>query len=123
MYDVFFDTNFLVLLNDNYDIFELVKQKVPNCKFYISTGVIEELKELDYPLVLEIINSKINDKELNVLESDKYVDGWLVKKVKAMPMKLRPNFILCTNDLELKTKLKKTGIKLMALRSNSIDFV
>jgi len=125
---VFIDTNIFFLYHDGINVFEELRFLVPgNLKLTVSTGVLYELKSLnknETNLIFKIIKTYEEKGQLNVIESDNYVDRWLTNYINNLEEDQKKDFIVCTNDLELKQKLKNKKIRIISPKSSGhLDFV
>ncbi|MCD6227688.1 hypothetical protein J7J90_04300 [Candidatus Micrarchaeota archaeon] len=107
-----------------FDIFKKIKEVIPGQSIFItSTGVLQELKSInkrEIGLVLKIIDNMKKKGLLKIIDSSRYVDKWLVDYVGNMNDVDKTNFIVCTNDRELRRKLKHNGIRIISLKNESI---
>jgi len=124
MLNVFIDTNFFLLYLKGFDIFKKIKEVIPGQSIFItSTGVLQELKSInkrEIGLVLKIIDNMKKKGLLKIIDSSRYVDKWLVDYVDNMNDVDKANFIVCTNDRELRRKLKHNGIRIISLKNESV---
>lgn len=123
---VIIDTNFLLVpIKFHIDIFsEISKLLNRNYKILIMDGTLRELKNIkEGKLALEILNSQ-KEAEILVYEcKETHVDDCILKF--ALKEKENNNkVIVCTNDKELKRKLRENDIEIITLKNKSkIDFV
>lgn len=123
---VIIDTNFFLLPYQNkIDIFKLIELVIdkPHC-YITSSMVIVELEKLAEnkgklgaaaKLGLKIVSMR---KEIEIVESKTPVDTWIRKYAK------ENNAIVCTNDKQLKNKLKKDGILVITTKGKDwVGFV
>lgn len=112
---ILLDTNFLLTLV-RYKIFgfEEIKQKVP-CEFYTLSRILYELKGLgkgDKKVKKEvaIVEQVLKNNNVKVLDSTKEnVDEELIE--------LSKEYVIATNDKELRRKVKAVGGKTIFVRS------
>jgi rRNA-processing protein FCF1 len=121
---VVLDTNFLLLLyKAKLNAFVQLYDMVPGeFKIIVSQGIIRELKNSKSPhtkIAVEALNSQIVNGAVEINNDDSFVDDWIVSFCKA-----NENTVVCTNDAELRKRLKKVGAKIISLRTNShLDYV
>lgn len=124
MLEVILDTNFFLLPYSNgIDIIGEIKGLLSdNSTFIVSTQIIKELNNLNNPgvsLGLQVLNKLIDSGEIKVIESNVFVDDWIVKYVTP-----KTNVIVCTNDSNLRKRIKPKGGRIISLRTNRrLDFV
>lgn len=124
---VILDTNFLLIpFQFKIDIFRELEYVIEYSHTYvISSRTIKELKKLGKfigkdgmaaRLALKLVEA--NGKKIEVIESEGYVDDWIVDFAK------KNNAIVCTNDSKLRRRLREAEIKVIAMKSKSkVDFV
>ena len=61
----------------------------------------------------KLIDKKLKDSELKIIESSGEVDEFILK------FSVENGAVVCTNDKELKKKLKKSGVKIIQMRGKS----
>ncbi|MDE1850735.1 MAG: hypothetical protein KGH54_03005 [Candidatus Micrarchaeota archaeon] len=101
-------------LANKIDPFERLKESFPEYKIAVSQGVVRELAEMSGSRKKQKVQAKIGlaliKKHLvTVLKGEGYVDSWILANVKKW------DCIVCTNDVELKGKLKSIGAKAVSL--------
>ena len=62
-------------------------------------------------LALKLVEA--NKKIIETIESQEYVDNWIVDYAK------KNNAIVCTNDSELRRRLRELDIKIITMKSKS----
>lgn len=124
---VILDTNFLLIpFQFKIDIFRELEYVIEYSHSYVvSSKTIKELKKLSKligkngmaaRLALKLVEA--NDKKIEIIENNNYVDDWIVDFAK------KNNAIVCTNDSELRRRLREAEIKVIAMKSKSkVDFV
>lgn len=119
---VLFDTNFfLIPYYYKLDIFAAVASLLPNLrKIIVPSTVIDELKALSKKKSKEGLAARfalkvieVRDKEIEIVQTALPPDVWFVKFVE------REDGIVCTNDKELKKRIKKFGRNVILLRAKS----
>jgi len=108
------------------DIFAIIDKTVEGKHSYaVSSNTLKELEKIAKNqgrtgaaarLGLKIY--ELHKKEIEVVISKQAVDSWIVKYA------AEENAIVCTNDKQLKNKLKQKGIKVIATKGkNWLGFV
>ena len=122
MRELILDTNFLLIpFQFKVDIFtELDYILDEPIQMVISTQVIKELENIANKqgktgaagkFALKLVDSKKN--KIKIVESATFVDDWVLEYSK------EKNAIVATNDIKLKRRLKKFGIKIIGLRTKT----
>ncbi len=113
---VLLDTNFLLsTVRMKARAFDQIKDKI-NCDFFIIEGTMKELKELSKnEKIMKEVNvvkqiMKLNN--VSEIESKDAVDTELLRKSK--------DFIIATNDKELRKRIKRFGGRSICIRNNSL---
>ena len=120
MKKVVLDTNFLLVpYQFKVDVFRQIERllEAPH-EFVVPTGVVSELKKLSKGKGKEGAAARFALKLLDVYKVTKVrskgdVDGWIAEYAG------KENAIVATNDVELRNRLKKEGVKMIALRSRA----
>ncbi|MFH1520246.1 MAG: PIN domain-containing protein [Candidatus Micrarchaeota archaeon] len=124
---VVLDTNFLLIpFQFKIDIFKELEYLMEfSHNYVISSRTIYELEKLGKTigkngmaarLALKLLSA--NNKKIEVIENNTYVDDWIVDFAK------ENNAIVCTNDSKLRRRLRNASIKVIAMKSKSkVDFV
>ncbi|NYZ77300.1 nucleotide-binding protein [Candidatus Micrarchaeota archaeon] len=124
---VIIDTNFLLIpFKFRIDILTELERLIDvHRQFVITSKTVKELENLaenagkqgaGARLALKILDA--NKKGIEIVESNKPVDLWIEEYAE------KHGAIVCTNDIELKKKLKDNGIKVVSLRGKTkIDYV
>jgi len=125
---VFIDTNIFFLYHKGINVFEELRFLIPgNLKLTVSSGVLYELKSLnknETKLIFKIIKAYEEKGQLDIIESDNYVDEWLINYTNNLEEDQKKDFIVCTNDFELKQKLKNKKIRIISPKSSGhLEFV
>ncbi len=119
---IILDTNFLLIpFRFKLNIISEIDYLVDRSHYYVvSSQTIEELKHIGknrgkdgIAARLAIKMIKANSEIIQVIESNEYVDDWVVKYA------TENNAIACTNDAGLRGRLKKLKIKAITLKSKS----
>jgi len=122
MLKIVLDTNFLMIPHKfKIDIFAELEKIIPaKYELIVMERTITELKNLNNPAAkvgLELLN--MYKDQIKIVENTCYVDEAIMK----FSEKNAKDTIVCTNDKELKKKLKKQKINIICLKNKSkIDF-
>ncbi|VVC02742.1 Ribonuclease VapC9 [Candidatus Bilamarchaeum dharawalense] len=119
---VILDTNFLLIpFQFKIDIFRELEYLIEVSHSYvISSKTIKELQKLGKligkngmaaRLALKLVIA--NEKKIETVESQEYVDDWIVDYAQ------KNNAIVCTNDSELRKRLRRLDIKVITMKSKS----
>lgn len=119
---VVIDTNFLLIpYQFRIDIFTELEHLVDvHHNYILSSKTLKELEGLAENagkkgaaarLAMKIIEA--NSKRIEIIKSGKPVDAWIEEFAE------KTGAIVCTNDIELKKKLKDIGIKVISLRGKT----
>ncbi|MDO8554752.1 MAG: hypothetical protein Q7S22_08135 [Candidatus Micrarchaeota archaeon] len=122
---VLIDTNFFLIPHQfGIDIFTELNNLLDNYAVFVtSTLVINELKEIakgkgDDGIAARFAQKLIEKSKIEIVKAEGYTDMWLLTYAK------EHNAIVCTNDVNLKRKLKDAKLKVILLKSKSkIGFV
>ncbi len=117
---VLIDTNFFLIPHQfGINILMELNHLLENyAKFTTCSLVLDELKEIakgrgDNGIAARFALKLIESSKIEIVKADGYADMWLLKYAKE-------NYaIVCTNDLNLKRKLKEAKIKVIGLKSKS----
>ena len=120
MKKVVLDTNFLLIpYQFRIDVFRQIERllEVPH-ELVVPSGVVSELKKLSKGKGKEGAASRFALKLLDAYKVKKVrskggVDGWIAEYAG------EENAIVATNDVGLRNRLKKGGVKMIALRSRA----
>lgn len=114
MRDVLLDTNFLTApFQMNVSIFEEIDEKYPGNRVFTLDRVIEEAKSIEDGKYGGLIEKLVETEDIQVLETEGngFVDDLLVE--------LSDEFLIATNDRELKNRILDKGRPVMYIRSES----
>lgn len=114
MRDILFDTNFLVApFQLNVSIFEEIDERYPGNRTFTVDLVVDEAKSIEGGKYGGLIQKLIESEEIEVLETkgNGFVDDLLVD--------LSDEFLIATNDKELKNRIVDEGRPVMYIRSSS----
>jgi len=113
MKDILLDTNFLTApFQINVSIFEEFEEKYPGCNFYTLDEVMEEAKSIEGGKYGDLVEKLVED-EVKILETEGngFVDDLLVD--------LSDQFLIATNDRELKERIIEKNRPVAFIRSSS----
>lgn len=114
MRDILLDTNFLVApFQLNVAIFEEMDEKYPGNRVYTVDLVIDEAKSIESGKYGGLVEKLVESEDIEVLETEGngFVDDLLVD--------LSDEFLVATNDKELKNRILDEGRPVMYIRSSS----
>lgn len=113
MKDILLDTNFLTApFQMNVSIFEDFEEMYPECDFYTLDEVMEEAKSIESGKYGGLVE-KLVEEEVEILETEGngFVDDLLVD--------LSDQFLVATNDKELKQRITEKGRPVAFIRNSS----
>ena len=113
MKDILLDTNFLTApFQMNVSIFEDFEEMYPECDFYTLDEVMEEAKSIESGKYGGLVE-KLVEEEVKILETEGngFVDDLLVD--------LSDQFLVATNDKELKQRITEKGRPVAFIRNSS----
>jgi rRNA-processing protein FCF1 len=119
---VVLDTNFLLIpFQFKIDIFRELDYLLDYSHSYvISSQTIRELERIGSSigkdgmaarLALKLVSA--NRKRIDIIESDEYVDRWIMGYAR------ENRAVVCTNDSKLRKELKRLDIKVVTMKSKS----
>ena len=114
MRDILLDTNFLVApFQLNVAIFEEMDEKYPGNRVYTVDLVMDEAKSIESGKYGGHVEKLVESEDIEVLETEGngFVDDLLVD--------LSDEFLVATNDKELKNRILDEGRPVMYIRSSS----
>ena len=114
MRDIILDTNFLTApFQMNLGIFQELEERYPGCEFYTLDRVVEEAKSIEEGKYGDLVEKLIETEDVQVLETEGngFVDDLLVE--------LSNEFLIATNDRELRERIKDRGRPVAYIRSRS----
>lgn len=114
MRDILLDTNFMVApFQLNVSIFEEMDEKYPGNRVFTLDRVVEEAKSIEDGKYGDLVEKLIETENIEVLETEGngFVDNLLVD--------LSREFLVATNDKELKNRILDKGRPVMYIRSKS----
>lgn len=120
MKEILLDTSSIIFgLANKIDTFQILKESFPTYRITIPLGVIRELKGFAKGKKKEKLQAKIGlalleKYKIHVVKNNEYVDNWIFKNAD------NTDVIVCTNDVELKHRLKETGAKTISLSRSGL---
>ncbi len=114
MRDIILDTNFLTApFQMNLGIFQEFEEKYPGCSIYTIDRVVEEAKSIEEGKYGDLVEQLIEKEGIQVLETEGngFVDDLLVD--------LSDEFLIATNDKELKDRITEEGNPVAYIRNQS----
>ena len=114
MRDILLDTNFLVApFQINISIFQEMDEKYPGNQVYTVDLVMDEAKSIENGKYGGLVEKLVESEDIEVLETEGngFVDDLLVD--------LSDEFLIATNDKELKNRILDKGRPVMYIRSSS----
>ncbi len=114
MRDILLDTNFLVApFQINISIFQEMDEKYPGNQVYTVDLVMDEAKSIENGKYGGLVEKLVEAEDIEVLETEGngFVDDLLVD--------LSDEFLIATNDKELKNRILDKGRPVMYIRSSS----
>lgn len=111
---ILLDTNFLVApFQLNVSIFEELDDMYPYCQIYTLDDALQEAKSIEGGKYGKLVEKLINVQDIEVLETEGEgsVDDLLVD--------ISDEFVIATNDKELKNRLTDEGKEVVFIRSKS----
>lgn len=109
---ILLDTNFLVApFQMSVSVFDQLEQLYPEARIYTLEDVIHEAKSIEGGRYGELVQKLIEQQEVEVLETEG--EG----KVDDLLVELCDEFLVATNDKELKDRIKQHSRPVMIVRS------
>lgn len=111
---ILLDTNFLVApFQLNVSIFEELEDMYPYCQIYTLEDALQEAKSIEGGKYGKVVEELIQVQDIEVLETEGEgsVDDLLVD--------ISDEFVIATNDKELKNRLTDEGKEVVFIRSKS----
>ncbi|MDY6773882.1 MAG: hypothetical protein SVS85_01675 [Candidatus Nanohaloarchaea archaeon] len=111
---VLLDANFLVLpFQEQVDVFSELERLLGNYEAYTLNRTYNEALQLEDGRYREEVERLVEEKDIEILslESEKEVDDLLVE--------LAGEYIICTNDAEVREELREGGLPHIYLRNRS----
>lgn len=114
MRDILLDTNFLVApFQLSVSIFEEIDEKYPGNRLFTLDLVVDEANSIEEGKYGDLVEKLIESEDISILETEGngFVDDLLVD--------LSDEFLVATNDKELKNRILDEGRPVMYIRSRS----
>lgn len=119
---VILDTNFLLIpFQFKIDIFEGIERILARSHYFvISSKTIKELKYIargtnkdgrSARLAIKLIEA--NKNRIEIIENEEEVDLWIEKYA------TEKRAVVCTNDAQLRSKIKKEGLRVISLKNRT----
>lgn len=112
MEKIILDTNFLVApFQLSFDVFDEIEQRYPYAGICTLEDALEESKSIEGGKYKELVPKMIEKQEVEVIETEGEgsVDDLLVD--------ISDNYLVATNDKELKERIKHRGNPVLIIRS------
>jgi len=119
---IMLDTNFLVApFQLSIDLFEEIDRLYPVNKVYTLEDAVQEAKSIEEGRYKALVEKLIETQDIEVLETEKETDSSRKvekeKEVDDLLVNICDEFIIATNDRELKERLVKQGAEVLFIRS------
>ena len=114
MRQILLDTNFLIApFQLNVTIFRDFEEKYPGCSFYTLDEALKEAKSIESGKYGDLVEELVDKEDIEVLETEGTgeVDDLLVE--------LSSEFLVATNDKELKNRISDRGRPVAFIRSEA----
>lgn len=116
------DTNFLVApFQLSIDLFEEIDRLYPVNKVYTLEDAVQEAKSIEEGRYKALIEKLIETQDIKVLETEKETDSSRKvekeEEVDDLLVNICDEFIIATNDRQLKERLVKQGAEVLFIRS------
>ena len=113
--EIILDTNFLTapFQLDSIDIFQEIERIFPQSQVYTIEDAVQEAKSIEDGKYGDLVQTLIDKKDIKVLETEGEgeVDDLLVQ--------ISRDYVIATNDKELKQRLVKVGAEVIHIRNES----
>ena len=109
---IILDTNFLVApFQFSFDLFDEIDRLYPYAELYTLEDALEEAKSIERGKYKELVPQMIEKQDIELMETkgEGMVDDLLVE--------LSDQFLVATNDTELKERIKSKGNPVLIIRS------
>ena len=116
------DTNFLIApFQLSIDLFEEIDRLYPVNKVYTLEDAVQEAQSIEEGRYKALVEKLIETQDIEVLETEKETDSSRKvekeKEVDDLLVNICDEFIIATNDRELKERLVKQGAEVLFIRS------
>jgi rRNA-processing protein FCF1 len=113
--EIILDTNFLTapFQLDSIDIFQEIERIFPQSQVYTIEDAVQEAQSIEDGKYGDLVQELIQKKDIEVLETEGEgeVDDLLVQ--------ISRDYVIATNDKELKRRLTKVGAEVIHIRNES----
>jgi len=109
---IILDTNFLVApFQFSFDLFDEINRLYPYAELYTLEDALEEAKSIEKGKYKDLVPQMIEKQDIELMETkgEGMVDDLLVE--------LSDQFLVATNDTELKERIKSKGNPVLIIRS------
>ncbi len=114
MRDILLDTNFLVApFQFSFDILDEIERLYPGCRLYTLDEAIHEANSIEGGKYIELVEKLLETQDIDVIETEG--EG----NVDDLMLELSREFLVATNDKELKRRIKDEGRPVLIIRSES----
>ena len=120
MQSIIVDTSAILFAMENRkDIFSSIEESMPDFQILVSNGIVEELEMIaasgnENKKAAKAALVLLDKHSIKALKNHSYVDDWILRE-----SELR-QCAVCTNDMELKRRLKEARIKVLSVSWNGI---
>ena len=120
MQSIIVDTSAIIFAIENRkDIFASIEEYMPGSQILISNGIMEELEMIsasrnENRKAAKAALALLAKHNIKALKDHTYVDDWIVRESRMRKC------AVCTNDAELRKKLKAEKIKVVSVSWNGI---
>ncbi len=120
MQSIIVDTSAIVFAMENRkDIFDSIEERMPGARILISNGIVEELEMIaasgnENRKSAKMALALLVKHNIDALKDHSYVDDWIVKE------SVKRSCVVCTNDIELKSRLKNAKIEVLSVSAMGI---
>lgn len=119
---IMLDTNFLIApFQLSIDLFEEIDRLYPVNKVYTLEDAVQEAQSIEEGRYKALVEKLIETQDIEVLETEKETDSSRKvekeKEVDDLLVNICDEFIIATNDRELKERLVKQGAEVLFIRS------
>ncbi len=114
MRKVLLDTNFLIApFQFSFDVFDEIERLYPGCELYTLGDAVHEAKSIESGRYIELVEKLLETQDIEVRETEG--EG----NVDDLMLELSSEFLVATNDKELKRRIKDEGRAVLIIRSGS----
>lgn len=114
MRKVLLDTNFLVApFQFSFDVFDEIERLYPGCDLYTLDEAVHEARSIEGGKYIELVEKLLETQDIEVMETEG--EG----NVDDLMLELSGDYLVATNDKELKRRIKDEGSAVLIIRSGS----